>query len=177
VTEYLYNHDENVEIPRPNLGQKILVADLDGTIADDTVRARNIDMLDKNFGREAITDETWRHYFHRCDEDTPIHNTVVTMRALKDAGWYILILTSRCSSVRSKTVQWLKERAVPYDALVMRDHTDIGRGGRTFKKQVMRGMPNLFRGMVRLVLEDRKALVNMWRSEGYTCWQVNEGTH
>lgn len=171
------NLEENVVIRRPGVSQPVIIADLDGTIADDTERAQNLAQVTEEHGREHITDIDWKSYFKRCDEDKPIHDTILLLKALKEEGWYVMILTSRCSSVRARTVYWLQDVGVPYDALVMRDHTDIGRGGSEFKKQVVRGLPQHTREGIKLVLEDRKKLVDMWRAEGYTCHQVNEGTH
>lgn len=170
------NIEENVSIDDPK-HHSIIIADLDGTIADDTERAENLAQITEEHGRHMITDIDWKSYFQRCYEDKPIRNTIGLINSLQSAGWYIMILTSRCSSVKARTMDWLHQKGVFYDALVMRDHTDIGRGGSEFKKQVVQGLPEHFRRNVEVVLEDRKKLVDMWRDEGYTCYQVNEGTH
>lgn len=45
----------------------------------------------------------------------PIQETIAAMKRLKDAGYYIIIWTTRLDTPGLRT--WLKQASVPYDAL------------------------------------------------------------
>jgi predicted kinase len=85
----------------------------------------------------------------------------------------ILLVSGREGKFKPQTERWLKANAVRYDALIMRETGDT-RKDSVIKKEIYdtRIKPNY---NVQFVLDDRNQVVDMWRSEGLTCLQVDYG--
>ena len=85
----------------------------------------------------------------------------------------VIILTGRDESAREVTEKWLKDHNVVYDSLIMRKIGDY-RSSDIVKKELYEQYI-LDNYNVWLVLEDSQKCVNMWRNEGLTCLQPNNG--
>ncbi|AGT13075.1 polynucleotide kinase [Mycobacterium phage Crossroads] len=94
-------------------------------------------------------------------------------------GVHVLIVSGRDDSCREATQEWLWKNAIPYDELHMRPTGAKDEHGNKLPDylvkydlfdQNIRGKYN-----VRFVLDDRDQVVNLWRSLGLKCLQVQPG--
>lgn len=134
------------------------IVDIDGTLA----------MVD-------ITDPKSRSHYDmtRVDEDSPVEHTILMVQALKAAGHQILVVSGRKESGREKTVEWLEAFEVPFDELIMRSDDD-DRGDEILKAEIFH---DIIEGnyYVAGCIDDRKKVVDMWRSKGLFVAQVSPG--
>lgn len=144
-----------------------IISDLDGTIADISHRLHHV-----RGGNGGPPD--WDAFFAECVNDSPIRPTIRVLRSLHRNAT-IHIITGRNSKVFDETRAWLKNCGVPYDRLTMRGEGDR-RPDIMFKRETLKDW-KLYYDNVDLVLEDRDRVVDMYRSEGFTCWQVAKGTY
>lgn len=84
-----------------------------------------------------------------------------------------IIMSGRSDEFRADTEQWLAEHSITYAKLLMRPAGDVRKDSivkRELYEQHVKGKYN-----VRLVLDDRNQVVDMWRDLGLTCFQVAPG--
>lgn len=111
----------------------------------------------------------------RVHEDTPNHAIIELVRSLSDSFFKIVVMSGRDESCRDSTLAWLKKHLGErhFSSLLMRPEGDRR------KDFIVKG--ELFDAHVRNewnvvgVLDDRKQVVDMWRSIGLTCLQVAPG--
>lgn len=134
------------------------IVDIDGTIA----------MVD-------ITDPKARSHYDmsRVDEDSPVEHAIMIVQALKAAGHRILIVSGRKESGRLQTLEWLKAFDVPFDELIMRKDDD-DRADDVLKSEIYHEhIEGTY--FVGGCIDDRKKVVDMWRSKGLFVAQVSPG--
>lgn len=134
----------------PNLPTAI-VCDLDGTIAIHN-------------GRSPYDTE-------KCDTDLVNPPVVKILESVKPDQ--LIFCSGREDKYREKTKKWLNSVGFHDFKLLMRKTDDL-RNDAIIKKEIydaeIKGKYNVL-----FVLDDRDRVVNMWRSEGLTCLQVDEG--
>ena len=87
---------------------------------------------------------------------------------------YLIILTSGRDEVcREETNKWLRENDVPYGMLLMRLEGDIRKDSIVKRELFERYIRDYYN--IEFVLDDRNQVVDMWRSLGLKCLQVQEG--
>lgn len=96
-----------------------VVFDLDGTISNPEHRVHLLTQDPPN----------WKEFYEMCDKDKPNPHVIMILKALKQAGKRIVILTGRSIAVESKTVAWLASGGIPFDELHMRKENDFRPGG------------------------------------------------
>lgn len=140
---------------------KTIICDLDGTLARDDHRNHHI--------QKPVGERDWDTYFSLCGGDR-LHVPVAHLLRHLATTHFIVILTGRIDRVKTETIEWLERHQIPYDKLIMRptnnridDH----------KWKVAMAAP--FREDVIFVLEDRQRVVDAWRANGFTCFQVAPG--
>lgn len=150
---------------------KLIIFDLDGTLANDSVRvAKHL------VGEKPFSDEAWANYFAECSTDTPIYETVMFYQFVTRGivGVQSQIWSGRSEAVREQTEFWIHQHLYyPPALLLMRGEAD-----RTNDNELKRSWLYAARARgdeVMLVLEDRARVVDMWREEGVPCWQVAKG--
>jgi hypothetical protein len=148
--------------------RKIVIADLDGTIALIEHRRH---WLDAGKHPEMNADERWRRFFAECVKDQANWPVIFTLQALGRAGYSIHIFSGRSDEVRGQTHEWLYNFFVPYDLLKMRGEGDFT-PDEVLKRQWIREY-NLEE--ILCVFDDRAKVVAMWRELGLTCFQVAPG--
>ena len=133
--------------------EECIIVDVDGTLAHivdrnpyDASRAMN-DELD-----DAVSVITGMAYSH---------------------GYKVIILTGRNAEHRQVTEDWLELMGVPYDELYTRAEGDT-RKDSIIKEELFRAHIEP-RFNVKFVLDDRNSVVDMWRSIGLKCLQVDYG--
>lgn len=149
-----------------------IIADLDGTIAFEDHR------------RPLIKSHGWTAYFQAMHKDEPNSDLIKMLRLLANTH-EIHILTGRCESVKSETVDWLRKYDVPFDSLEMRPvdapYPDFTKAlsEQTFLtdhelKTKMLNKLCLLPTDVLMVFDDRDDMVAWWRKQGFSCCQVRE---
>ena len=156
-----------------------IVFDLDSTLADDSHRIHYLKKEPKD----------WDGYYSECFKDTSIQTTFKVLRALASAEHLVEIWTGRVVGegdvIRNLTVSWLNNHGLYVRGSFKGGHdTTIERllmrrqGDYTDDDELKRRWLNAAREADQapdLVFEDRNRVVDMWREEGITCFQVAVG--
>lgn len=138
-----------------------VIFDLDGTLALSEHRAHHLQKQPKD----------WDVWNAACGEDPPNWQLMQVMELLV-RHHTVEIWTGRSDAMRTKTEDWLNEHGGLWATripLVMRplgDHRDDF----ALKAHWMQ-----IEGKPDLVFEDRKRMVEFWRSQGVICCQVAPG--
>ncbi|MEO1388269.1 MAG: AAA family ATPase [Cyanobacteria bacterium J06634_6] len=108
----------------------------------------------------------------KCDQDPPNMPVLQTIQKWQETH-KIIVMSGRTDDGKEKTEGWLKKYGVTYEALHMRKVGDM-RKDTIVKEEMYRayleGQYNVI-----AVFDDRKSVVEMWRSLGLTVFQVAEG--
>jgi hypothetical protein len=141
-----------------------VVVDLDGTLADCTHRLHHI----RRRGRK-----DWGAFFAACHLDKPNAVVVALVKTLgKDHR--LIFCSGRPEHTRPATVRWLQQHlGITPQALYMRGDSDR-RADDIVKRELLERM-RADRFEPALAIDDRRRVVDMWRSEGLVCAQVAEG--
>ena len=166
------------------MNKKTVIFDLDGTLANiDIRRSKSLKIngkLDWDIFAAPSSILAW---------DKPNLPVIKMAQLFKADGFKIVIFSGRNDRSFHTTKQWLANHDVPFDLLVMRpdkfqgDSWPIADGNPATPD--MRFMPDeiLKKAMldtfvnkdnVFCVFDDRKKVVDMWRQEGLTCFEVDE---
>ena len=148
---------------------KIVIFDLDGTLADISAR-RNL--ATKDDGKL-----DWDIFLNRDNIklDVPNQKVVDMARMINDTDRYqIFILSGRSKSTYRTTQQWLIQNDIPFDDLIMRP-TDKHHHYMKDSDLKQMWLDSIGKDSVAMVFDDRQQVVDMWRSNGLTCFQVAEG--
>lgn len=142
-----------------------VLCDVDGTLADNSHRQHWVRSKPKN----------WAAFNATMEQDKPISATIHTLKALKAAGFKIIIVTARTDDLKQITVDWLAEHDIIYDVMYMRkdkDYRDDSIVKSELLDQILAEQPAWY---PEFVLDDRDRVVQMWRSRGIPCFQVAPG--
>ena len=108
----------------------------------------------------------------RVDTDEVDPTIKNLLNVLKDK-YFIILASGRDEICREKTEKWLRGNDIPYGMLLMRPEGDIRKDSiikRILFENYIRDYYN-----IQFVLDDRNQVVEMWRSLGLKCLQVQEG--
>ena len=144
---------------------KIVIFDLDGTLAlIDSRRELSI----KDNGKM-----DWSVFFNpkMISLDDP-NVPVIQMANLLSSQYRIWILSGRSDVTQQATIDWLAKQNVSYDHLIMRPQRHLYMADNDLKQMWLDdiGVDN-----VAMVFDDRNQVVDMWRTNGLTCFQVADG--
>lgn len=162
-------------------GEKIVIFDLDGTLADDRHRAFHLHpphgpyCANRVYNTDGICTcgvrRDWNSYFAGAGDDTPKDSVINICKDL--ARWNkIYILSGRSESTGDVTRAWLRKYKIPYDKLMLRgvdDRTDDNLLKLKWVEELGIGH------RIVAIFEDRQRVVDAWRAAGYTCFQVAPG--
>jgi hypothetical protein len=147
----------------------IYIFDIDGTIADCRHRVHHI---------KGIDNPDWEAFDRDGHKDKPIWEVIYCLWALSKR-YSIVLCTGRSERGRKYTEEWLEKWKIPYNALLMRPEGDH-RPDTIVKKEVLDAWRAenaiAFRDIV-AIFEDRKRVVDMWRTAGYRVFQVDPGEY
>ena len=156
-----------------NKTNKIVVFDLDGTLADITARRALADKT--KVGKKKMN---WKVFFdpQNIHLDKPNIPVIESFKAMKAAGYTMVIFSGRDAISKDITKLWLKKYGVDFDFLRMRDEGDFTPDD-ILKKNWMDelNMDGLTKDDVLCIFDDRDKVVKMWRDNGFTCFQVAPG--
>ena len=142
-----------------------VIFDIDGTIADCNHRRYLVEGVDKD----------WKRFRSLAGDDTQSPMVCRLFRSFRDSALYTIILvTGRYEEDRRLTESWLAWHGLTqYADLHMRADGD-SRPDYEVKLGIYKYLIEPHYD-VKLVVDDRTSVVNMWRSLGLVCWQVAEG--
>ena len=154
--------------------KNIIVCDLDGTLANCEHRVHHVQRVDGN-GLKKKPD--WEAFYAGVKDDTVNHAVCTTLGKFVDDGRYHIIFCSgRPEHCRIDTVEWLEDNVGFLSAsqytLLMRKDGDF-RADHIVKQEILDNHIN--KEKVLFVMDDRQQVVDMWRRNGLTCFQVAKG--
>lgn len=147
---------------------KIVISDLDGTIADIEHRRH---WLDKTRHLDMTTDQRWRTFYEFCIDDKPNWPVITTLFALHRTGHEIHIFSGRSDEVKAQTLKWLAHYEIGCKVLRMRAASDFTPDD-VLKEQWISEYDPMD---ILCIFDDRQKVVDMWRAKGFTCFQVAPG--
>ena len=145
---------------------KIVIFDLDGTLA----------LIDKR--RALATKDNgkfdWDVFFNPDNISLDLPNVPVIQMAniLHKQGFRIFIISGRSDVTHQATVDWLNDNGVWWDHLVMRPQNQLYLPDNDLKQG---WLDTIGKDNVAMVFDDRNQVVDMWRQNGLTCFQVADG--
>jgi len=139
------------------------IFDIDGTIADATHRLHFIQGPKKD----------WDAFYDACDKDLEIDHVVAIVKAIKESRLPVWMVTGRSERVRQKTSQWLIDRFIPFDRLLMRTEGNY-QPDHIVKPKLVEDTGASLQDIIG-VFEDRTSMVDEWRRLGVPCYQVAPG--
>lgn len=148
----------------------LYIFDLDGTLA----------LIDHRRHFVESPSPDWTAFYAACVDDKPNEPVLEVLYRLSQTGAEIWIFSGRSDEVRGPTIVWLfantpffrYELAGPM--LTMRRAGDYTPDDQ-LKRSWLHAMLPEDRARLVAVFDDRKKVVDMWRSEGVACFQVAEG--
>jgi phosphoglycolate phosphatase-like HAD superfamily hydrolase len=141
----------------------IYIFDIDGTLADISHRLHFIQQEPKD----------WRGFFAACPKDKPIPEVVAICKALAP-DYSIKLITGRSDEIRDETGLWLNQQGIIFSDLLMRQAGDP-REDSIVKAELLDSLLTYTAEPIAGVFEDRKQVVDMYRSKGLRVFQVAEG--
>lgn len=142
---------------------KAVIFDIDGTISDSAHRVKY------------AAEKDWKTFFKLMPLDNPKLEIVEILVMYHASDYDILLVTGRGEEHREATVAWLGKHGILslVRQIYMRPLKDF-RADTEIKKEIYYSQiePHY---KVSSIFEDRSSVVNMWRSLGLTCLQVDEG--
>jgi predicted kinase len=109
----------------------------------------------------------------KVDNDIVYEDIVKILRMYLSNNSKIILMSGRDSLCKELTIQWLNANQIPYDELFMRNQDDA-RPDTVIKEELLK-QNVLNKYYVECVYDDRNSVVEMWRSLGLRCVQVQEG--
>lgn len=149
---------------------RVIVFDIDGTLADCKHRQHHVQGKRKN----------WPAFNAEMVNDKPHDDIIWLLQTLQSAAFanpfvemVIVIASGRGSEDREVTEKWLADNGVTYQKLYMRKAKD-NRKDSIVKREILDEIRKDF-GEPFMVFDDRNQVVDMWRAEGIRCLQVAPG--
>lgn len=134
------------------------IFDMDGTLADASARQHHV--------RGEVKD--WETFFSEIDHDPVIQPVADLYRALCESPHYeVAIFTGRPKAHLERTVRWMEKNGLPLRPIYCREDEDE-RHDLIVKRELYEGLVREGRS-VAFVVEDRNAVVKMWRDLGVLC--------
>lgn len=115
------------------------------------------------------------HEYDKVGLDDPNGSVVDLVRTLRDEGYKILFTSGRKDRCRDLTREWLKRHVFPDGDFVLFMRLDADNRVDNVTKLEIFNVCIRDRFNVKLVLDDRDQVVQMWRKLGLTCLQVADG--
>ena len=144
--------------------KKIIICDIDGTLADIEHRRAFVRTKPKN----------WPAFNRAMVHDTPHTDIIWLFQVLQEqSGTVMLLASGRGEEDRTKTEKWLAEQNIHYTQLFMRPAKD-SRSDDIIKKEILEQVRVEY-GEPFMVFDDRNQVVDMWRENGVRCCQVAPG--
>jgi hypothetical protein len=147
-----------------------VAVDLDGTLCDGSHKVHLLTL--PKCPTSGWVDQDWTAWREACIDDKAIVPVLETVKALVAAKHKVEFWTGRGKACEQITRQWLHRFGLDKLPIRMRDDNMGEVPDHVWKRNYLEwyGRPDL-------ILEDRVAVVNMWREEGIMCFQVAPGDY
>ena len=132
---------------------KAIIVDIDGTVATRTGRTP--------------------YDYSRVLEDAPKPDVIEIVAKMWEAGYSVIFVTARDDKCFDDTYEWLRKHCPPFVKLFMRKTGDIRNDG-VVKREIYESFIKPEYDVL-CVFDDRQRVVDMCRSIGLTCLQVDYG--
>ena len=154
------------------VNKDVVIFDLDGTLANIDARRK---LATKDNGKM-----NWDVFFDptNISLDLPNQPVIEMAKTLHKEGKKIVIFSGRSKATKDVTAEWLEKNDVPFDVMKMRPtgHPWAFMPDDKLKKG---WLDDIFPGKqinrILCVFDDRTKVVNMWRDNGLSCFQVAPG--
>lgn len=146
---------------------KAILVDIDGTIADITHRAHHVNNPSEQ--------KNWPAFNATMHKDLPKQDVIAVIKAMANHGYPIILVTGRFEEFREVTTAWLLKHGIPYSKLIMRQNGDY-RSDHIIKRRIYHEQIYGSYDIIG-VFDDRDSVVQMWREQGLTCFQVQKGDY
>ena len=145
---------------------KKVIFDLDGTLA---LIDKRRDLATKDNGKM-----DWDVFFDpdNIDLDLPNQTVIDMANLLHSQGYLIYIFSGRSDKTEDATKDWLDKHNVNYDLLQMRPQGLLYKPDNDLKQDWLNVIK---KDRVAMVFDDRNQVVDMWRKNGLTTFQVADG--
>ena len=145
---------------------KKVIFDLDGTLA---LIDKRRDLATKDNGKM-----DWDVFFDpdNIDLDLPNQTVIDMANMLHSQGYLIYIFSGRSDKTEDATKDWLDKHNVNYDLLQMRPQGLLYKPDNDLKQDWLNVIK---KDTVAMVFDDRNQVVDMWRKNGLTTFQVADG--
>src|SRR5208337_3739023 len=155
-------------IPKLDPEQKVVIFDMDGTMADQTVRRQYIEGEHKDY-------ELYYSYVNVLG-DTPIQTVIDWCNACYADKLIVLVVSGRPADRGSDaTVDWLHMYNVNYHRLFMRPSGDF-RDDDIIKQEILdKILKWINKDQILFAVDDRPRIIRMWKKNGIKCYDVGEG--
>ncbi len=151
----------------PATNTQAIIIDLDGTLTDVSHRIHHLRGGPK---------KDWKAFFEGIPGDAVNAAVAALYHMALNAGYTVLLVSGRPEDYRVASERWLVENAMNgYFALFMRPQGDSAPDTEVKAKIFDRLIAPYFK--VLFTVDDRDAVVQMWRSKGLVCMQVAEGKY
>ena len=151
----------------------LYVFDLDGTLCDITHRLKYI----RNSNGTRLVHPNWEKFFKECVNDEPLSGTIEILKSLQRCEKFVCICSGRSDEVQAETMEWLQLQGIDIIRLILVMRKDGDYRKDTIVKDelltnVLKILNNEYEGVTwnPIIFEDRKQVVDMWRSKGFTCY-------
>lgn len=170
--------------------RKSVIFDLDGTLANINVRRSMSYKKDGNLNWGIFNDP------ENIQFDLPNEAVINAYKLYQNSGHRMIIFSGRSSATKEKTIEWLESNGITFDKLYMRpdEKEEVSQlsfkfPGFSIKPPDIRYIPDddlklkwlkeefpgdKIKNLV-CTYDDRDKVVNMWRENGITCFQVDYG--
>lgn len=146
----------------PERKPSIVMFDIDGTLSNVGHRVHHVDDGKAH----------WEDFFSEAYKDPPNEWCVELLRAMRDRGHEIHVVTARPAKLLFDTKEWLdKHVGGKYELHFVRSYDDTSDDFMA-KGKWLRQFPG--RERILFVVDDRKKVVDMWRLEGLVCLQCSD---
>jgi hypothetical protein len=133
--------------------QPAIICDIDGTIA--------------------IRGDRGPYDMTRVSEDTVNHVVAMVVKMFHMCDMKVIFASGRDETARHDTMEFLERAIMTPDFQLLMRETGDQRPDEIVKKEMLDKIRAFYN--IIIVFDDRQKVVNMWRANGLTCFQVNAG--
>jgi len=147
-----------------------VIFDLDGTVAEISRRRAKAMRPNGKVDWDVMYDPD------NIDLDVPNQPVVAVLNMYSEKGYNVYIFSGRSDVTETATIEWLSKWDIPYAKLVMRD-SSIKRLHYMKDTELKRSWLGVHvnKEDIEVIYDDRQQVVDMWREEGLTAFQVAKG--
>lgn len=149
--------------------EKIVICDIDGTIADTTHRLKYV------VAPEGATDfvKDWKGFFAAMGDDPVREDVALRLKQLHKDGYTIAFVSGRPDTYFNQTIEWLVRNGLDFVWILFMRSANDSRPDTEVKAKIY---DQYFADKkVELVIDDRPSVIRMWREKGLTVEDVGKG--